>query len=96
MFGFSAHFRDICVMRTCAAYYLLYVQISFMYLFYTYKRSPLYTYIGWVLLGEKYSGGLAPMNPPCKLWGHNSDTNMAIYTHTSDICTLKVSYKVPI
>ena len=23
------------------------------------------------------------MNPNIKLWGHNSDTNMAIYTHVS-------------
>ena len=37
-------------------------------------------------------GGLSPHESPHKLWGHNSDTNMAIYTHISDICTLKVSY----
>ena len=34
-------FRDICAMRTCTAYYLLYVQISSMYLLYVQKKHYL-------------------------------------------------------
>ena len=34
--------------------------------------------------------GVSPNESPRKLWGHNSDTNMAIYTHISDICSHSV------